>query len=71
MAARESSARKIEAILVAKFGKKINLWRVEHGAKKVWHTVAVAANQTTARKIMAWLTWGMARFGHEPNKPLI
>jgi hypothetical protein len=66
---RESLTSKIEVTLVAKFGKKISLWRVRHGAKKVWHAVVVAAYQTAARKTIAWLTCDMARFGHGPNMP--
>ena len=46
-------ARKIEATLVANFGKKMSLRHVGHGAKKVWHAVVVVANQTAARKTVA------------------
>jgi hypothetical protein len=69
VAVRESLTSKIKATLVAKFGKKIGLWHVGQGAKKVWHAVVVTANQTAAKKIMTWLTCSMAHFGHEPNKP--
>jgi hypothetical protein len=64
MTARKSLASKIEATLMAKFGKKIDLWRVGQGAEKVWHAVTVAANQTTGRKIMARVTYSIARFCH-------
>ena len=57
MAARESLTSKIEATLVAKFGKKMGLWRVGQGAKKVWHAVVVAA---TARK-----NCGMTNLWHD------
>ena len=52
MVAREISASKIETTLVAKFGKKMSLCGVGQGAKKVWHAVVVATNQTAARKTM-------------------
>jgi hypothetical protein len=44
MAARESSARKIEATLAANFDKKMSL--------KVWHAIVMATNQTVGRKTM-------------------
>jgi hypothetical protein len=46
--ATESVVSKNEATLVASFGKKMSLWRVGQGAKKVWHAIVTAVNQTHA-----------------------
>jgi hypothetical protein len=69
MAATESVASKIEATLVARFGTKMSLWHVGQGAKKVRRAIAVAVNQTAAAETVAWLTFGMACFGLQPNAP--
>lgn len=35
---------------MVKFSKKMSLWHVEQNAKKVWHAIVVAANQTARRQ---------------------
>jgi len=41
------------------------------GAKKVWRAIDMAVNQTAAEETMARLTFVVASFGLQPNKPLI
>jgi hypothetical protein len=39
------------------------------GARKLWHAIAVAVNQIAAEETMVSRTFGVARFGHQPNMP--
>ena len=52
VSATKNVANKMATTSVARFGKKLSLWHVDHVARKVWQATSVAMNQTHA-----WCVW--------------
>ena len=50
VSATKNMANKMATTSVARFGKKLSLWHVDHLARKVWQATSVAINQTHAGK---------------------
>ena len=67
MSATKNVANKMATTSVARFGKKLSLWHVDHVARKVWQATSVAMNQTHALDIVARLSLGVATLGCKPN----
>ena len=58
VSATKNVANKMGTTSVARFGKKLSLWHVDHVARKVWKATSVAMNQTHAKDIVAHLSLG-------------